>query len=141
MSESSAGGRGGSSTLPHKRNPVGSALAIACAHGVRGAASVLIAAPAQEHERAAGAWQAEWEALSRALGPDRRGGRGMSEALDGLEVDTERMRANLELTGGALLPKRSRPRWPSALGARGPRRSWPSRAARLRRRPGPCATS
>ena len=67
VAESSEGGRGGSSTLPHKRNPVGATLTIACAHGVRGAASVLIGALAQEHERAAGAWQAEWEALSRAL--------------------------------------------------------------------------
>jgi 3-carboxy-cis,cis-muconate cycloisomerase len=103
VSESSAGGRGGSSTLPHKRNPVGSALAIACAHGVRGAASVLIGAVAQEHERAAGAWQAEWDALSRALALTGGAAAALREALDGLEVDTERMRANLELTGGLLL--------------------------------------
>ena len=103
VSESSAGGRGGSSTLPHKRNPVGSALAIACAHGVRGAASVLIGAVAQEHERAAGAWQAEWDALSRALALTGGAAAALREALDGLEVDTDRMRANLELTGGLLL--------------------------------------
>jgi len=103
VSESSAGGRGGSSTLPHKRNPVGSALAIACAHGVRGAASVLISAVAQEHERAAGAWQAEWDALSRALALTGGAAAALREALDGLEVDADRMRANLELTGGLLL--------------------------------------
>jgi 3-carboxy-cis,cis-muconate cycloisomerase len=103
VSESSAGGRGGSSTLPHKRNPVGAALAIACAHGVRGAASVLIGAQAQEHERAAGAWQAEWEALSRALALTGGAAAALAEALDGLEVDADRMRANLEPTGGLLL--------------------------------------
>jgi 3-carboxy-cis,cis-muconate cycloisomerase len=103
LSESSAGGRGGSSTLPHKRNPVGSALAIACAHGVRGAASVLIGAQAQEHERAGGAWQAEWDALSRALALTGGAAAALREALDGLEVHPQRMQANLELTGGLLM--------------------------------------
>jgi 3-carboxy-cis,cis-muconate cycloisomerase len=103
LAESSAGGRGGSSTLPHKRNPVGSALAIACAHGVRGAASELIAVQAQEHERAGGAWQAEWDALSRALSLTGGAAAALREALDGLEVQPERMQANLELTGGLLM--------------------------------------
>jgi 3-carboxy-cis,cis-muconate cycloisomerase len=103
LSESSAGGRGGSSTLPHKRNPVGAALAIACAHGVRGAASVLIGAVAQEHERAGGAWQAEWDALSRALALTGGAAAALREALDGIEVNSERMQANLELTGGLLM--------------------------------------
>jgi 3-carboxy-cis,cis-muconate cycloisomerase len=78
-------------------------LAIACAHGVRGAASVLIAAQAQEHERAAGAWQAEWDALSRALSLTGGAAAALREALDGLEVHADRMRANLELTGGMLM--------------------------------------
>jgi 3-carboxy-cis,cis-muconate cycloisomerase len=103
LSESSAGGRGGSSTLPHKRNPVGSALAIACAHGVRGAASVLVAVQAQEHERAGGAWQAGWDALSRALSLTGGAAAALREALDGLEVHPDRMRANLDLTGGLLM--------------------------------------
>jgi 3-carboxy-cis,cis-muconate cycloisomerase len=103
VAESSDGGRGGSSTLPHKRNPVGATLTIACAQGVRGAASVLIGALAQEHERAAGAWQAEWEALSRALALTGGAAASLREALDGLEVFPERMRSNLELTGGLLM--------------------------------------
>jgi 3-carboxy-cis,cis-muconate cycloisomerase len=103
LAESSADGRGGSSTLPHKRNPVGAALAIACAHGVRGAASVLVGAMAQEHERAGGAWQAEWEAWSRALALTGGAAASVRECLSGLEVFPERMRANLELTGGLIL--------------------------------------
>jgi 3-carboxy-cis,cis-muconate cycloisomerase len=103
LSESSAGGRGGSSTLPHKRNPVGSALAIACAHGVRGAASVLIAVQAQEHERAGGAWQAEWDALSRALALTGGAAAALGEALDGVQVHSDRMRDNLELSGALLM--------------------------------------
>jgi 3-carboxy-cis,cis-muconate cycloisomerase len=103
VSESSAGGRGGSSTLPHKRNPVGATLTIACAHGVRGAASVLIGALAQEHERAAGAWQAEWGALSRALALTGGAAASLREALEGLSVFPDRMQSNLELTGGLLM--------------------------------------
>jgi 3-carboxy-cis,cis-muconate cycloisomerase len=103
VSESAAGGRGGSSTLPHKRNPVGAALAIACAHGARGAASVLLGAQAHEHERAAGAWQAEWDALSRALALTGGAAGALRESLEGLSVDVGRMRANLDLTGGLLM--------------------------------------
>jgi 3-carboxy-cis,cis-muconate cycloisomerase len=103
VAESSEGGRGGSSTLPHKRNPVGATLTIACAHGVRGAASVLIGALAQEHERAAGAWQAEWEALSRALALTGGAAASLREALEGISVFPDRMRSNLELTGGLLM--------------------------------------
>jgi 3-carboxy-cis,cis-muconate cycloisomerase len=96
-------GRGGSSTLPHKRNPVGSVLAIACARRVRGEASILLAAMAQEHERAAGAWHAEWQALAGALAYTGGAAAAVREVLDGLEVRPERMRENLELTGGLVL--------------------------------------
>jgi len=95
--------RGGSSTLPHKRNPVGSVRAIACARRVRGEASILLAAMAQEHERAAGAWHAEWEALAGALAYTGGAAAAVREVLDGLEVRAARMRENLELTGGLVL--------------------------------------
>ena len=103
VAEPSGEGRGGSSTLPHKRNPVGSVLAIACARRVRGEASILLAAMAQEHERAAGAWQAEWEALSGALAHTGGAAAAVREVLEGLEVHPERMRANLDATGGLIL--------------------------------------
>jgi 3-carboxy-cis,cis-muconate cycloisomerase len=103
VAEPAGDGRGGSSTLPHKRNPVGSALAMACARRVRGEASILLAAMAQEHERAAGAWHAEWEALGGALAYTGGAAAAVREVLDGLEVRPERMRENLELTGGLVL--------------------------------------
>ena len=94
---------GGSSTLPHKRNPVGSVLASACARRVRAESSLLLEAMPQEHQRAAGAWQAEWEALSRALAYTGGAAAAMREALDGLEVRPERMRENLERTRGLVV--------------------------------------
>ena len=97
---------GGSSTMPQKRNPVASALALACARQAAGHASVLLAAMPQEHERAAGAWQAEWPALSGALAYAGGAAAATARALDGLEVDPERMRANLDATGGAIVSER-----------------------------------
>jgi 3-carboxy-cis,cis-muconate cycloisomerase len=92
-------GSGGSSTMPHKRNPVGSSLAVACAEQVRGCASALTAAVVQEHERGL-AWQAEWGPLSQALAYTGGAAAQVRGVLEGLEVDTERMRANLaDLTG------------------------------------------
>jgi 3-carboxy-cis,cis-muconate cycloisomerase len=86
---------GGSSTMPHKRNPVGSALARACALRAHAAASVLVAAIDQEHERAAGGWHAEWGALSDALALTGAAAAWMRETLAGLEVDAGRMRENI----------------------------------------------
>ena len=103
VAEPSGGGRGESSTLPHKRNPVGSVVAIACARRVRGVAGVLLAAMAQEHERAAGAWQSEWGPLTEALSLTGGAASALREALDGLEVRPERMRENLDATGGVLM--------------------------------------
>ena len=99
-------GAGGSSTLPHKRNPVGAVRARACALRMPGLAATLLAAMAQEHQRAAGAWHAEWEPLTQALALTGGAAAGVSEALDGLAVDAARMRANLGATGGLLLSER-----------------------------------
>jgi 3-carboxy-cis,cis-muconate cycloisomerase len=101
--ESSEGRRGGSSTLPHKRNPVGSVLAAACARRVPPLAETLHAAMAQEQERAAGAWHAEWETLSDALAQTGGAAAAMREVMEGLEVRPDRMRENLDATGGLLL--------------------------------------
>jgi len=97
---------GGSSAMPHKRNAVGAMSARACSQLVRGHATVLTAALVQEHERAAGAWQAEWEALSGALAATGGAAAAIAGALEGLEVDEARMRANLDLTGGQVVAER-----------------------------------
>jgi 3-carboxy-cis,cis-muconate cycloisomerase len=86
VSESSEDGRGGSSSMPHKQNPVGAIRARAAARQVRGAVSVLLEAMAGEHERAAGAWQSEWSALSTALAYTGGGAWSLREALEGLTV-------------------------------------------------------
>ncbi len=107
VAEASEGGRGGSSAMAHKHNPVGAIRARAAARSVRAAAGVLLEAMAGEHERAAGAWHSEWRALTDALAGTGGAAWSLHEALDGLTVDPERMRANLsddlrgESTGAA----------------------------------------
>jgi 3-carboxy-cis,cis-muconate cycloisomerase len=94
---------GSSSTLPHKRNPVLATTTIACARRVPSLAQTLLAAMAQEHERAAGAWHAEWEALGDALALTGGAAAATREAIEGLQVYPDRMRANLEATEGLFL--------------------------------------
>jgi 3-carboxy-cis,cis-muconate cycloisomerase len=87
---------GGSSTMPHKRNPVGAVLAIASARHSRANAGVLLESMVAEHERAAGAWHAEWEALTATLAATGGAVAAARRSLTGLEVDGERMRANID---------------------------------------------
>jgi 3-carboxy-cis,cis-muconate cycloisomerase len=89
--------------MPHKRNPVAAVAAEACAHRVPGLVVTILGAMSQEHERAAGAWQAEWETLSELLRLTGSAAAWARESLQALEPDTERMRANLELTDGLLM--------------------------------------
>ena len=89
-------GAGASSAMPHKRNPVGAVRARACALRVPPLAALLLGAMAQEHERAAGAWQAEWEPLGEALGLTGGAAAGAREALEDLEIRPDAMRAHLD---------------------------------------------
>jgi 3-carboxy-cis,cis-muconate cycloisomerase len=94
--EPAAAGKGGSSTLPHKRNPVGS-VAIRANHlRIAGLMATMTLALEHEHERAAGAWAAEWETMRElfvlAAGSLER----LREIMQGLEVDPARMRQNLD---------------------------------------------
>jgi 3-carboxy-cis,cis-muconate cycloisomerase len=86
-------GDGPSSTMPHKRNPVAPILVQACVRRVRALATTF--AWEHEHERAAGAWHAEWEALCDALALTGGSAMHLRRTLETLEVDPERMRANL----------------------------------------------
>jgi len=93
-------GRGGSSAMPHKRNPVASVLILGCARRVPGLLATLAAAAEQEHQRAAGAWHAEWETLADLLRLTGSAASWAAELLAGLVVDGQRMRANLDAAGG-----------------------------------------
>lgn len=97
---------GGSSTLPHKRNPVAAVTALACAAQAPGLVATLLASMTQEHQRAAGAWHAEWRPLRSLLESVGSAAYWLRRCLEGLRVDAVRMRANLDATGGALLAER-----------------------------------
>lgn len=103
VAEPAGEGRGSSSTLPHKRNPILSVTAAACARRVFDLSHTMQAALPQEHERAIGAWHSEWEALSDALALTGGAATAVREVTQGLEVYPEKMRENLEATGGLLL--------------------------------------
>jgi 3-carboxy-cis,cis-muconate cycloisomerase len=97
-------GRGGSSTLPHKRNPVAAISARAAAVTVPGlVASLLSAASGHEYERAAGSWHAEWRPTSELLRTVGSGGAWLADALRHLVLDPARVAASLDVTGGLLL--------------------------------------
>jgi 3-carboxy-cis,cis-muconate cycloisomerase len=99
-------GRGGSSTLPHKRNPVGAAATSAAARRAHALMSVLFTGMVQEHERAVGGWQAEWETLTELLRLAGGAAGRMRETIQGLEVDPNAMRDNLDRTDGLLMAER-----------------------------------
>lgn len=101
--EPSAPGKGGSSTMPHKRNPVGAAVLIGAATRAPGLVATMLAAMPQEHERSLGLWHAEWETLPELCCLVSGALQQALLAVPGLEVDAARMRANLELTQGLLL--------------------------------------
>ncbi|WP_433801564.1 lyase family protein [Actinomycetospora sp. CA-084318] len=97
-------GRGGSSTLPHKRNPVGAVSARAAAVAVPGlVAAVLTAASGHEYERAAGPWHAEWVPLRELLRTTGSGAAWLADSLGHLVVEPAAIEAALGVTGGLLL--------------------------------------
>ncbi|MBG6105580.1 3-carboxy-cis,cis-muconate cycloisomerase [Micromonospora vinacea] len=109
-------GRGGSSAMPHKRNPVDSILVTAAARRGPGLVATLFAAAVQEHERAAGAWHAEWEPLLDLLHLAGGAAARCARMLAGLQVRPERMRENLDATGGLLLAEAVAARLAPAVG-------------------------
>ena len=95
-------GRGGSSTMPQKRNPVGAAIALEAAVRVPGLVATMLTAAVQEHERGLGNWPAEWAALPDIALCASGALVAMAEVVEGLDVDADRMRANLEITQGLI---------------------------------------
>lgn len=102
MFEPAEEGRGGSSTLPQKRNPVTAAVVLAAAKRVPGLVSTMLAAMVQEHERGLGGWHAEWETLPEIVSLTAGALRRMVEIVPKLEIDTARMAENLESTKGLI---------------------------------------
>jgi 3-carboxy-cis,cis-muconate cycloisomerase len=96
-------GKGGSSTMPQKHNPVDAAFAIASARLAVGEVSVILSAMMQEHERAVGGWQTEWVALPSLFRYTSGAVEHVREMIRGLTVDPARMRANVELTRGLIM--------------------------------------
>ncbi|VVE44941.1 3-carboxy-cis,cis-muconate cycloisomerase [Pandoraea terrigena] len=103
IAEASGAGRGGSSTMPHKRNPVGCAAILAAATRTPQLAATLFVAMQQDHERGLGTWHAEWETLPELL---MLCGGALATArtlVQDWTVDTTRMRANLDITHGLIM--------------------------------------
>lgn len=100
VAEAAAPGRGGSSSMPHKHNPVRAVRAVAAATQAPGLVATMLSAMVQEHERAAGAWQAEWDTLPALATLAADAAHAVADALQGLFVDEGRMRANLDAAGG-----------------------------------------
>lgn len=94
---------GGSSTMPHKRNPVRAAIALAAAVRAPGLVATVLSAMPQEHERGLGGWQAEWEVVPELVLVAGDAAAAVAGALDALSVDPARMRANLDLTNGLVM--------------------------------------
>ena len=101
--EPAGAGRGGSSTMPHKRNPVAAASALAAAAMAPNLAATIFAAQVQEHERSAGPWHAEWPTLPTLMLVTSGALSAIVDIAEGLEVDMDRMRANLDTTHGLIM--------------------------------------
>ncbi|MCX7228828.1 MAG: lyase family protein [Burkholderiales bacterium] len=98
--EPGGAGRGGSSAMPHKRNPVASMLALQAGLRAPGLVSTLLAQLPGEHERGLGTWQADWWTIGALFECAGSATAAIGEALEDLHVDADAMRANLERTGG-----------------------------------------
>ncbi|HEV2102910.1 MAG TPA: 3-carboxy-cis,cis-muconate cycloisomerase [Candidatus Acidoferrum sp.] len=102
LAEPAAEGRGGSSTMPQKRNPVTCATVLAAAHRVSGLLSTMFSSMVQEQERGLGGWQAEWETLPEIVSLAGGALHHLSDMLPGLHVDAKRMLKNLDATRGLI---------------------------------------
>ena len=102
LAEPTEQGRGTSSSMPHKRNPVAAAVTLAAAVRVPALVGGVLTGMVQEHERGLGGWQAEWETVPEIVRLAAGALHHLLGALDGLTVDPVRMQANLEATGGLV---------------------------------------
>jgi 3-carboxy-cis,cis-muconate cycloisomerase len=109
--------RGGSSAMPNKSNPVAAVAILGCAKQAPGLLATLVASAEQEHQRAAGAWHAEWQPFGHLLQVAASAASWGGELLANLEVDTGKMAANLTAAGGLPLAERVSALLRNAIGA------------------------
>jgi 3-carboxy-cis,cis-muconate cycloisomerase len=105
--EPGGAGRGGSSTMPNKRNPTACSLALASAHRIPGLVAGFLIAVVQEHERGLGGLQAEWATIVEVVGATGLALDSMAEVAGGLEIDAGRLRRNIESTNGTVFAERA----------------------------------
>jgi 3-carboxy-cis,cis-muconate cycloisomerase len=98
---------GGSSTMPHKRNPAACARVLAAATRLPGLVAAFLTGMVQEHERGVGGWHAEWPTIAAALQATGSALEAMAGLAGALSVDADRMRANIERTNGAIFAERA----------------------------------
>jgi 3-carboxy-cis,cis-muconate cycloisomerase len=114
--EANASDRGRSSSMPHKHNPVGPAIALAASLRVPALLATLLSSMPQEHERGLGGWQAEWETLPELIRLASASARSMADTLGRLHIDEERIAANLDVTRGLVMAEAIVVRLTPALG-------------------------
>jgi 3-carboxy-cis,cis-muconate cycloisomerase len=107
VAESGGSGRGGSSTMPQKHNPIASAITLAAASRVPGLTAMFLSQTVQEHERGVGGWQAEWPTVASVIQATGVALVSMAEAAEGLTVDAARMKENLNATQGTIFAEKA----------------------------------
>ncbi len=123
-------GRGGSSTMPHKRNPVGSAVILSAAIRIPALVSTMLSAMVQEHERGLGGWHAEWETLPEIFLLADGALYHLAAILDGLQIDRDAMARNVAASNGLTLSEAVAAALTKAVGSEAAHKSV-ARAARL----------
>jgi 3-carboxy-cis,cis-muconate cycloisomerase len=107
VAEPGGSGRGGSSTMPHKRNPIASTITLAAANRVPGLVANFLSGMIQEHERGIGGLQAEWATVASLIQATGVAASSMAEVAEGLSIDEEKMRSNIDATRGTIFAERA----------------------------------
>jgi 3-carboxy-cis,cis-muconate cycloisomerase len=107
VAEPGGSGRGGSSTMPHKRNPIASTITLAAANRVPGLVANFLSGMVQEHERGIGGWQAEWATVASIIQATGVAASSMAEVAEGLSIDEGKMRSNIDATRGTIFAERA----------------------------------
>jgi 3-carboxy-cis,cis-muconate cycloisomerase len=107
VSEAGGQGRGGSSTMPHKQNPIGCTITLAAAQRLPPLVATFLSSMVQEHERGVGGWQSEWSTVASVMQATGVAIASMAEVAEGLKVNVDRMRANIDSTRGLIFAERA----------------------------------